>query len=821
MQWVQFYLLLIIHQVVAVDENSRVDCYPEPGATQAACEARGCVWKEASQDSPIGIPWCFYSQELGYKVDMHGSDFMQLSPVNPTTAYGENISPLYLTVKPNGATLLLSIGTSDRYVPPIHLPKNPGKSADSLVFSDSVIGKANVFAFRVVRKSTGTKLWDTSIGGMQFADKFIQIATYLPSKNLFGFGQHVHKRLKHDLSRYIVWPMFARDIAPDSTSPLSTQNLYGVHPFYICVENDGLAHGVFIFNSNAQEIVTGPAPHLIYRTIGGQLDIAFFPGPTPEEVVQQYLAHIGTPFLPAYWALGYQLSRWNYKDLDELKKVIARTQAARVPLDIAVADIDYMDRYKDFTVGAGWSDFAAYVNELHNKDLYLVLIFDPAIQADYDSFQRGLDKNVSFIEWAKQSQVPMSIQKLYPMAANTMIMLGNVWPDRNTAFPDFLDPNNQTQDWWTLESQMFHDKIPFDGMWIDMNEPSNFDTDTYQNSYLRFDDAPKPHLSCPISGPDAELDNPPYKTYAVYNRPADELCTKTLCMLAKTARRTMNFFDTKNLYGAMEFNWFGLPYVGSDICGFSGNTTEELCLRWHQMGAFHSFCRDHNAYDGIPQDPAVWPSVATAARIALGFRYKYLPYLYSLHYAATAEGHTVVRPLFFEFPHDTVTMEVDHQFMWGSALMIAPAVDEGVTAVHAYFPDDVWYSLVTESYAARMDVGYIDVEARLDSLTPVYARGGYVIPRQASNMTTTQSRRNPLELLITMGSNITSQGELYWDAGDDLYDTLESHKRHHWSFKFEVNMENALLTGICDSCDATVSIPPLNIIEVFGYNYYP
>ncbi|GMS79055.1 hypothetical protein PENTCL1PPCAC_1230, partial [Pristionchus entomophagus] len=877
--------LLLLYYAHA-QANIRIDCYPEEGANQQACEARGCVWKVVENFEPVGTPWCFMkSEEMGYIATPTGdaNEWSLAKNAGPRSPWGSDLTSLKFSFKDIGDSVI-NVRIEDyqkrfEAADLVDFPRNTEQSAESL--SVKVRNDSDPFSFAVQRKN-GLTLFDTSIGALIFADKFIQIATSLPSKNMYGWGENIHQEIKHDFSRYTSWGMFSRDEGPNSQG-LDTKNLYGVHPFYMMMEPNGQAHGVLILNANAQEVTTIPAPGYVYRTIGGILDIYFFPGPSPAEVVRQYTAFIGRPMLPAYWALGYQLCRWGYTSLQDMKDRVAAVRSYQIPFDVAYADIDYMERYKDFTVG--WEGFGDYVKQMHNWGMHNILIFDPAIQADYDPFQRAMDSGASFIEWERPDEVMRSIQDLYPTAKDTKIMLAVVWPDKHVGFPDFLDPKNNTLQWWIDEFKRYHDQIPFDGAWIDMNEASSFGTNEDHPFFFDDPDHPKIEvLRCPISGQDAEWDMPPYQTQAVYRYGEPNiLATKALCMRGVQGRGALRLYDTHSLYGwseskatqkavygstgkrgvvisrstypssgrysghwlgdntatwqdlrsavvgAQEFNLFGIPYVGSDVCGFNGVASEEMCLRWQQLGSFHSFFRNHNAKGNPYQDPSVWPSVAAATKKANEFRYSMLPYIYSLHYAASLNGDTVVRPVFFDFPHDSETLGLSEQFMWGPFILVIPALYEGQSEVDGYIPlgetnsiTYSFYSLYDYNYGQKIPLGRSLFPTPTTYNTPAFVKSGSILPRSPPALTTVASRLLDFNLLIVPNdvnnNERSASGILYWDDGDSVVDDIAKnpHTETVFNYVFSPIQGKSNLTLTVGPAQAPAQ-PRLEYLEIFDF----
>uniref|UniRef100_A0A3Q4AYA8 Glycoside hydrolase family 31 TIM barrel domain-containing protein n=1 Tax=Mola mola TaxID=94237 RepID=A0A3Q4AYA8_MOLML len=201
--------------------------------------------------------------------------------------------------------------------------------------------------------------------------------------------------------------------------------------------------------------------------------------------------------------------------------------------------------------------------------------------------------------------------------------------------------------------------------------------------------------------------------------------------------------DTPSLPPAvLQFGPFGVPLVGPDICGFGGNTTEELCVQWMQLGAFYPFMRNHSDKPNAPQEPYIFGQRAQAAMRSY-----------------------VSSPLFH-------------------MLFCFPPTHPGAVELTAYLPPGTWYilhnvmspwssMLCSSGSAFSTAKGQFQLlPAPLDTII-VHVREGHIVPQQVGPaLTTTASCRNPFSLTVALSAGGRAWGDLFWDDGDGL-DTFE------------------------------------------------
>jgi alpha-glucosidase/lysosomal alpha-glucosidase len=223
-----------------------------------------------------------------------------------------------------------------------------------------------------------------------------------------------------------------------------------------------------------------------------------------------------------------------------------------------------------------------------------------------------------------------------------------------------------------------------------------------------------------------------------------------------------------SLPAMFNFGMFGIPMVGSDICGFDGETTPELCARWIQLGALYPFSRNHNAEGRSSQELHVLgPTVLETGRQSLKMRYRLLKYYFSLF---LRKKGMVVRPIFFDFPSDDMLFNesiVNSQFMIGPALMATPVLYPEITRLTPYFPRGDWYILgngdqvqsIHDKPRKRLVRGDLNMSA------PLFIRGGHIIPLQDTrHVEKTADLTNEFQLFVGLTPHDTEE-RIYYANG--------------------------------------------------------
>ncbi|RVD84198.1 uncharacterized protein DFL_005961 [Arthrobotrys flagrans] len=229
-----------------------------------------------------------------------------------------------------------------------------------------------------------------------------------------------------------------------------------------------------------------------------------------------------------------------------------------------------------------------------------------------------------------------------------------------------------------------------------------------------------------------------------------------------------------SISGMLNMQMFGIPHIGADIGGFNGGPSEELLIRWFQLGAMYPFCRNHNMPNTPPQEAYVSEAVAAVARKYLTFRYRILPFWYTAFARVKDCGGSVVQPVWAAYhpirksPEETrkILQESNDAFLINKKLLVLPVVSPGQREVTAWFPRGVWYDAITgKVYSSKGDT-WRTIDAPLDKI-PLFFRGGSIIPMHynKSGRTTVDFRSGGLSLAIYLNSEGKARGDVYLDDG--------------------------------------------------------
>lgn len=432
-----------------------------------------------------------------------------------------------------------------------------------------------------------------------------------------------------------------------------------------------------------------------------------------EDIVRQFRALIGQSYIPPKWGFGYAQSRWGYASEGDIREVADGYAEAELPLDAVYLDIDYMERYKDFTVDLSrYPDLKGLNAEMAARGIHLVPIVDAAVKVEdgYPVYEEGVEKGY----FCKDAEgIPYVV---------------GVWPG-DSVLPDVL--NADAREWFGSGYKFLLD-MGIEGFWNDMNEPALFygkkrlETAIEKTGEYKGKNIGDIGGFWKLSGLIGGLKNSDEDYNAFYHDTAvGRVChgevhnlygyymtrsaaeyfekyapDKRFLLFSRSSYIGMHRYGgiwtgdncswwshiLLNLKMLPSLNMCGFLYVGADLGGFGENTTEDLLLRWLALGVFTPLMRNHTTLGTRNQECYRFKNRKTFADV-LSVRYAIFPYLYSEYVACALEGRMLFRPLSFAYPSDKRARGVEDQLLFGDSAMIAPVYEQNAKGRYVYLPE--------------------------------------------------------------------------------------------------------------------------------------
>ncbi len=510
------------------------------------------------------------------------------------------------------------------------------------------------------------------------------------------------------------------------------------------------------------------------------------------DIVRQFRKIIGKSYIAPRWAFGFQQSRWGYMNQADIEDVVDNYRKNNIPLDAVYLDIDYMERYKDFTIDDDrFPAFEEFVAKMKEQHIHLVPIIDAGVKIEegYETYEEGVKEGY----FCKEED-----------GSN---FVAGVWPGR-VHFPDFL--NEKARDWFGNGYKVLLD-AGIDGFWNDMNEPAIFysekhlkevfkEIEEYKGknldiqTFFRFGDIVR-GLSNNLGDykrfyhratqPEGEVTIRHDHVHNIYGynmtRAASDAFKrlapdKNILMFSRASYIGMHRYggiwtgDNHSWWSHIllllkmlpSLNMCGFMYIGSDMGGFGGNVTEDLLKRWTQMSMFVPLMRNHAALGTRNQELYRFTDTESFAKL-INIRYALIPYIYSEYIKAVENNDMMYTPLSFEYPEDKHAINAEDQMFVGESLMIAPVYTQNATGRYVYLPENMTMVRMTDADKYELTEyksGHHYIEAELNEVV-FFIREGHAIPLAKPALYVDAIDISNITLLRAKGS--AAKYELVWD----------------------------------------------------------
>lgn len=614
---------------------------------------------------------------------------------------------------------------------------------------------------------------------------------------VYGLGQ-ANRGLNKRGYRYVSWC---------TDDPIHTEekvSLYGAHNFIVLAGGENV--GLF-FDYPAKmvfDIGYTKTDTLQVSCEKADLDLYVIEGESPYDIVRQFRGIIGRSYIPPKFAFGFGQSRWGYRTEEELRRVAAGYRENHIPLDMIYMDIDYMERYKDFTVSReNFPDFPGFVRDMKAQEIRLVPIIDAGVKVEkgYPVYEEGVKKGY-FCKRKDGSDFEAA-----------------VWPGY-THFTDVLNP--EARRWFGDQYKLLIDQ-GIDGFWNDMNEPAIFysregmeEARRTLGQFLSREDDGEPIWDTTSLLKDMSNNDGDYTDFyhqvggrmichdQVHNlygfnmtRAAGEAFEriapdKRLLLFSRSSYIGMHRYGgvwtgdnaswwshiLLNLKMMMSLNMCGFLYTGADLGGFNSDTTRDLLLRWLALGVFTPLMRNHSALGTRNQECYRFEHMEDFAHV-ISVRYRLIPYLYSEYMKAALTDDLYFKPLAFVYPEDRMARRVEDQMMLGNEIMVAPVYVQNAAGRYVYLPEEMMFVKFCPDGTVKKEIlgkGHHYVEIALNEV-PLFVRKGKCIPLAKAAESVAQLDTEHLELL----GYEDAEYALYEDDGVSReYETPEHYRRIHF-----------------------------------------